>query len=739
MKRKRFIIGTCICICMFVCSVRVAVNMDYNNCPLEEQGDLLYGQRDYGQSVSCWNRALTADPDNIQLMKKIGQGLLRLGKIRQAEAMFEKALLVCSNDVALHIELLRICLLKNDLAGAEKRCAVLKAMAVFHPEVDTLQGDLLILRDQPEKAEAYYRKALDFTKGSGRNFLKLATCLMVLGKEIEAYELFAVADKMEDRSPSLLLQMSDFFLVADEPGKAEAYLLEAVGLEPGAPDLKNRLAQFYLSTGKPEKAEPILKALVDADPQNVEFNILLADLYISLNRMEPAGKIISDLGEFIREPIAEYELLQGKYWLYKGHSVYAATYLKTAVTLVPELASGYYLLGVAYLLGGQNRLAEKSFEQALFIEPRQSRATLLMAVVTHKNENYRLSLEYLNSLLAEEPENSRAHMMKGLNLMAGKEFEKAILSLGAAYALNPEKVFPLYFIGMAWELSGKEDNAREFYRRVLGKEPELADALYRYTMLLIKNHEPERAEKFLEESLEAFPENPFINYVAAQVASGIGNHAGAEHYFKKAVSLNSTMGYAYIKLAELYGKQGKMEKMSEILHQCIHNNPLYKEGWIVLAGHLVSSRKPEAALEVMKNAERKMPQSPEILANLAWLYVQTGSGLDLALDFARRAYLKSPDNDAIADTLAWVYFKKGAYAQAAWILSDLEKRLPDNAVVLFHYGMTLYKQGKFSQAAERLRMVNVESLSEQDQSLIKTVNLELEKLADGGALPDKGF
>jgi tetratricopeptide (TPR) repeat protein len=724
---------------MFVFFVRGAVYTDCEQCSLEKQGDNLYGQRDYCQSVNCWNRALTAEPGNIQLMEKIGTGFLRIGKIRQAEAMFEKALLSDFDDVALHIELLRISLLKNDLAGAEKRCAVLKTMTVSHPEVDILQGDLLILSDQPEKAEAFYRKALNSTRGSGRIFLKLATCLMALGKKVEAYQLFAVADKVADRSPSLLLQMSDFFLVADDPEKAEAYLREAVGLEPGALDLKNRLAQFYLSTGKPEKAESILKALVDADPQNVEFNLLLADLYISLNRMEPAWKIISDMAEFIREPIADYELLQGKYWLYKGHSVYAATYLKTAVTLVPGFASAHYLLGVAYLLGGQNRLAENSFEQALLMEPRQSRSTLLMAVLEYKKDNHRLSLEYLNCLLAEEPENYKAHMMKGLNLMAGKEYEQAILALGAAYALNPERVFPLYFIGMAWELSGKEANAREFYRLVLDKEPERADALYRYTMLLIQNHKPERAEKVLEEFLGAFPENPFINYVAAQIASGTGNHAGAEHYFKQAISLNSTLGYAYIKLAELYGRQGEMEKKFDILNLCITNIPLYKDGWIGLAGHLVRNRKTEAALEVMKKAEKKLPQSPEILANLAWLYVQTGSELDLALDCARRAYSKSPDNDAIADTLAWVYCKKGAYAQAAWILSDLEKRLPDNGMVLYHYGITLYKQGKISQAVERLRSAIAEPLSAQDQATIKAVLFELERLASDGVPLDNAF
>ncbi|MCP4118742.1 MAG: tetratricopeptide repeat protein [Desulfobacteraceae bacterium] len=737
MKRNKILIPLIIAI--FVCIVWGMTHRDCKKPSMEEQGDIFYAQGNYTQSIILWKGALTADTDNIQLMKKIANGFLRLAKLRQAEAFFEKILSINFNDIGSHMELFRICLLKNDLPGAEKRCTLLKKMAVFHPELDILQGDFFVLTNQPGKAEAYYRKAFDSAMGSGRILLKLATCLVVLEKKTEAYQLFALAEKIENRSTSFLLQMADFCLVADEAEKVEAYLLEAVALEPGDLWLKNRLAQFYLSAGKPEKAENILKVLVDADPENVQFNLMLADLHISLNRIEMAGKIISDMGGFIREPVADYELLQGKYWLYKGNPVYAATYLKTAVSIIPGSSLAHYLLGMAYLLGGQNQLAENSFEQALFIEPRQSRATLLMAVVSYKKGDHRLSLEYLNGLLSKEPENYRAHMVKGLNLIAGEEYEKAVGALGAAYSLNSDCVFPLYFTGMAWELSGKAGKAGEFYRIVLDREPQRADVLFRYTMLLIKTGETERAETVLKETLGAFPENPFINYVAARVALSTGDFAGAEQYLKTTLALNSALGYAYIKLAELYEQQGKIEKASDILHRCITNIPSYGEGWIGLAGHLVGNGDPAVALDVMKRAEEKLPQAPEILANLAWLYVQTGSDLDLALDFARRAYSRSPNHDAIADTLAWVYYKKGAYAQAAWILSDLEKRLADNSVVVYHYGMTLYKQEKYSQAAEKLRTAVAGTLSEDDRAIAGNVLSELESIADVTLPSDSDF
>ena len=46
--------------------------------------------------------------------------------------------------------------------------------------------------------------------------------------------------------------------------------------------------------------------------------------------------------------------------------------------------------------------------------------------------------------------------------------------------------------------------------------------------------------------------------------------------------------------------------------------------------------------------------------NLAWLYAESGQQLDRAWSLAEKARTLMPDDPNIMDTLAWVYYKNGS-------------------------------------------------------------------------------
>ncbi len=51
--------------------------------------------------------------------------------------------------------------------------------------------------------------------------------------------------------------------------------------------------------------------------------------------------------------------------------------------------------------------------------------------------------------------------------------------------------------------------------------------------------------------------------------------------------------------------------------------------------------------------------------NLAYLMVETGQNLDVALTLAQNARRSMPNSADTADTLAWVYYHKGEYESSA--------------------------------------------------------------------------
>jgi tetratricopeptide (TPR) repeat protein len=79
-----------------------------------------------------------------------------------------------------------------------------------------------------------------------------------------------------------------------------------------------------------------------------------------------------------------------------------------------------------------------------------------------------------------------------------------------------------------------------------------------------------------------------------------------------------------------------------------------------------------------------------------------GGDLDEAIKYAQIAQVATPEDPAIWDTLGWLYYKKGLIDSASPLISEAARKLEKNAVVRYHHGMVLAKQGRSREAAQEL-------------------------------------
>jgi tetratricopeptide (TPR) repeat protein len=593
----------------------------------EQSGDLCFARRDYGQAIAEWSKALgqKSDQDLGQagIMGKIGNAYLRLAKFERAEKMFERALAIDPEGVDIHFELVRLNLLNGKFASAEQQCTMLKKKLPLDPEVEIILGDMAVLDNRPEIAETFYRNALDLSNSSPRSLLKLATCLVMLKKNKEAETLFAVVDKPGLRSLEVLIQMADYFLVSGRDEDAEACLVEALQKQPEDLEIKVRLARFYRSTNSLDKAEAVFTSLVADDPTNLYFRKMVGDIYISLNKLDAAERTILDMGELVEVPDPDFEMLQGKYWLYRGNYVYAITHFKTAIDLAPGVFWAHYLLSVAYLMGGQNQLGENSLENALFFYPDQPQALLLMASILNKKGDYSLGLDYLKRLKDKEPDNSRALRLAGLNQMALGYYEQAKSSFASALVITPHDPASLYLLGVTAEALHMEILAGDCYSRVLAKNPGVGDVIHRYATLLMKHGDVKTVDDLIARLFETNKDNPYFHYITALVDVWVGRWERAEERFNQALLSKAPLGEAHVGLANLYLSQGRIKDAVSTLEGCTTAIPGFEAAWTGLAAIYLKTGKPLEALAVMEQAEKKLPVSPVILGNLAWLYLET--------------------------------------------------------------------------------------------------------------------
>jgi tetratricopeptide (TPR) repeat protein len=124
----------------------------------------------------------------------------------------------------------------------------------------------------------------------------------------------------------------------------------------------------------------------------------------------------------------------------------------------------------------------------------------------------------------------------------------------------------------------------------------------------------------------------------------------------------------------------------------------------MLLGTLYDTQgKPQKANEYYEKALKINPKFATAANNLAWNYVEHGKNIDAALALAQTAKEQMPDNPQVMDTLGWIYYKKKAYLQAIDQLRGSAEKMTDNPVVRYHLGMAYYKYGNTRLAEKELQ------------------------------------
>ncbi len=185
---------------------------------------------------------------------------------------------------------------------------------------------------------------------------------------------------------------------------------------------------------------------------------------------------------------------------------------------------------------------------------------------------------------------------------------------------------------------------------------------------------------------------------------------GAEAAFEKASELDKNNLDALIKLAQVEAAKGATEQAIATCRRAVENHP-NEASFYVLMGDLYRSREDwNNATDAYQKALAIKPQNPLALGSLAYVMLQSGGNLDVALGLAQTARRGMPGSPAVADTLGWIYYQKGAYRSAIDALQQALKlgqqnNSPDDPRVHYHLGMAYAKSGQSALARQQLQQV----------------------------------
>jgi len=172
--------------------------------------------------------------------------------------------------------------------------------------------------------------------------------------------------------------------------------------------------------------------------------------------------------------------------------------------------------------------AQMAYEQAVQIDPDQSRATVNLATCYLKNRLVKKAQELLEGFLARHPDDPAARLVQARTLMRVGDLGAAAQALRQVLLTNPDLVMAHYNLGFVAYRSRLYEEAEEHLKRACELKPDLPDAFYTLglTYLALKRY-PESIAS-LEQAVRVDPRHVGARFNLANAYARAGRMQDAE-------------------------------------------------------------------------------------------------------------------------------------------------------------------------------------------------------------------
>jgi Tfp pilus assembly protein PilF len=204
--------------------------------------------------------------------------------------------------------------------------------------------------------------------------------------------------------------------------------------------------------------------------------------------------------------------------------------------------------------------------------------------------------------------------------------------------------------------------------------------------------------------VQQHPQNAGLHFLLALGYFSIKDLDKAEAGVRKALALDPSTPDAYTLLANIDLARGAPEKAEADFRGAIAAHPRTVSNYVALGTQFEKEKKWEEARKLFERAHEIDPASPYVSAELAFLYLEHGGDVNVAVSLAQMAKQKMPESPMTADALGWAYYKLGSTDLAIAQLKESTMKTPNNPVYQYHLGMAYLSARRMDMAARSLNM-----------------------------------
>ncbi|MGA7220652.1 MAG: tetratricopeptide repeat protein [Candidatus Sulfotelmatobacter sp.] len=672
-------------------------------------GDTYLKLKDYNRAYAELSRTLDLTPDNYLAQLEIANLLISAREVKQAQSHLDILRDKQPNSPDTHIAWANFYSAQDNVASAEQEME--KAIAADPRRSESYLGlALLQLRgNQPDQAEINFKKAAELGPKVMNVQLALGGFYQSRNRLPEAEQQFKHAIDVDPKDSAPRAAYVRLLLAEGKKQDAEAFLKQVKKDLPNNSEGYRMLGDFYFASGDLDKATAEYASLYDDHSKDIQVKKNYVQLLILKNRLAEATKLNDQI---LKDNPHDTDALiyRGQVQIRKNDGNGAVDSLQQALKNDSNNAIAHYHLGLALEMQHNEAQAESELREAVTLRPDLTDAQRALAQLQVQQGDFDGLMQTAQQIISSAPNAPDGYLTRALAEVKHQKYPEAEQDMRKAADLAPTNPAPYVQMGNLHLLQKQYADAVKFYQLALDRDPASTDGLQGMMNTYLAQKQMDQAIAAARAQIAKSPNNTGFYDLLGTVLYEKKDFPGADGAFHRAVDLDKNNSDALLKLAQTQASEGSVSEALATYQQSIKDHP--KEiSFYLLAGMLYESQSNWGQAKAMyQQALSLQPDNPLASNNLAYVMLQQGGNVDVALSMAQTARRGMPESPDAADTLGWAYFQKGVYRSAIDMFQEslrlnAKRGAADDPMVHYHLALAYQKANQPVLARQQLERV----------------------------------
>ncbi len=717
-----------------------------------ESGDRYFAKGKYREAAIQYSNAVQVDSRFAAAHAQLGETYLKLGDSVHAFQELSRTVELAPDNYVAHIELANLLIAARNSDGsandeylkqARTHLDLLHEKQPQNPQVFEAWADYYAAQNNLAAALQEMQKGIAADPKRSESYLDMALLQLRSNLLDQAEVNFKKAAELDPQAVNAQLALGGFYQSRNRLPEAEQQFKKAIELAPKDPSAREALVRLYMAEGKKPEAEALLRqskkdlagnsdgyrmlgdfyfatgdlnqatqeyaSLYKEHPKDLQVKKNYVQLLILNNRLDEATKLTNEVLKANPHDVDSL-VYRGQIQLRQNDPNGAVDSLEQALKNDSGNAVAHYQLGLAFDMQHNDARAESEWHEAVRTRPDMTDAQRALATLELRRGDLDALAQTAQQIIAIAPSAPDGYVMRAMAEMNRERFSEAQQDLTKAMGVAPGIAAPYIQMGNLHLLEKHSMEAIKFYQQALDKEPASTDALQGIMNIYLGQKQPDQAIAAARIQIAKSPGISGFYDLLGTAMFQKKDLSGAEGAFRKAIEIDKNNSDALLKLGQVQAAQGSVSQALATYQQSIKDHPR-EISFYILAGEMYESQHDVAnAKSMYQKALEIQPDNPLAANNLAYVMLEQGGNVDIALAKAQTARRGMPESSNAADTLGWAYFQKGVYQSAISLFQESlrlnEKRgAADDPTVHYHLGLAYQKANQPAQARQQMERV----------------------------------